>query len=471
VVAGGADFSTPGHRYRYGHVELSAAAGKVNAVNSVRLHDEYLYGISEVSNSWPEAAMQAQALAARTYGLAKINAGLRNSCACHVDDGFGPFTDQTFSAWSKDSSARGNRWVAAVNATHVDPTSGLVILYNGAPITAFYHSSSGGATTASRDAWGGDLPYAQTVADPWSLTADNPNRSWAVTVPQAQMAKAFGVGGVWKLDVTERHASGAVKTIQATLGDGSVVSRTGSAIRTALGLKSTYINSVDGSAGSAGAPPAVAPPEGGADGEPTAASERTVRLLSPTATEVKAGKSYSVRAKVTPKKKDLKVWRQELVNGEWKTVAKGKTNKKGQVIFSVRRAWPPGTTTTNRLVVVRKKAPIGMSQDISVTVVSSVKARSVALITPAQIDVPVGKPFTIRAKVRPFKAGMVVWRQALVNDQWVTVSKARTKAKGKVTFTVKRAAPAGTTYRYRLVVVDKAQAAGVSPEFTVVVGS
>ncbi len=473
AVAGGADFGTAGHRYRYGHVELSAAAGKVNAVNVVRLHDEYLYGISEVSNSWPEAAMQAQVLAARTYGLAKINSGVRNACACHVDDGFGPYKDQTFSAWSKESSARGNRWVAAVNATHVDPTSGLVILYNGAPISAFYHSSSGGATTASRDAWGGDLPYAQTVADPWSLTPDNPNRSWTVTVSQAQMAKAFGVGGVWKLDVTERHASGAVKTMQATLADGSVVSRTGSAMRTALGLKSTYVNSIDGSSGSAGAvpAPAPAPAPGAGEGDQPIASERTVRLLSPAAPSVKAGKSYTLRAKVTPTKKDLKVWRQELVNGEWKTVAKGKTNKKGQVAFSVRKAWPPGTTTTNRLVVVRKKAPIGMSQDIAVTVIPSVKQRSVALVSPARIDAPAGAPFAITAKVRPFRSGLVVWRQALVNGEWVTVGKARTQAKGKVTFRVKKAAPAGATYTFRLVVIDKSQVAGVSPEFTVAVGS
>jgi hypothetical protein len=262
-----------------------------------------------------------------------------------------------------------------------------------------------------------------------------------------------------------------VKTIQATLGDGSVVSKTGSAIRSALGLKSAYINSVDGSAGSAGAAPAVTPPAGDTEGEPVAASERQVRLLSPAATEVKAGKSYSVRAQVTPKKKDLRVWRQELVNGEWKTVAKGRTDTKGRVSFSVRKAWPPGTTTTNRLVVVRKMAPIGMSQDISVTVTPSVKARSVALVTPIKIEAAAGKPFAITAKVRPFASGLMVWRQALVNGEWVTVDKARTKAKGKVTFKVKRAAPAGATYTYRLVVVDKAQAAGVSPEFTVVVGS
>jgi ribosomal protein L23 len=152
-------------------------------------------------------------------------------------------------------------------------------------------------------------------------------------------------------------------------------------------------------------------------------------------------------------------------------VAKGKTNSKGQVSFSVRKAWPPGTTTTNRLVVVRKKSPIGMSQDIAVTVIPSVKHRSVALVTPARIDAPAGKPFTITAKVRPFRSGLLVWRQALVNGEWTTVDKARTQAKGRVTFRVKRAAPAGATYTYRLVVVDKAQAAGVSPEFTVVVGS
>ena len=152
-------------------------------------------------------------------------------------------------------------------------------------------------------------------------------------------------------------------------------------------------------------------------------------------------------------------------------VAKGKTNSKGQVSFSVRKAWPPGTTTTNRLVVVRKKSPIGMSQDIAVTVIPSVKQRSVALVTPARIDAPAGKPFTITAKVRPFRSGLLVWRQALVNGEWTTVDKARTQAKGRVTFRVKRAAPAGATYTYRLVVVDKAQAAGVSPEFTVVVGS
>jgi hypothetical protein len=266
-----------------------------------------------------------------------------------------------------------------------------------------------------------------------------------------------------------------VKTIQATLGDGSVVSKTGSAMRTALGLKSTYVSSIDGSAGSAGAVPAPAPSagatEGEGEGEQPVASERQVRLLSPAAPSVKAGTSYTLRAKVTPKKKDLLVWRQELVNGEWKTVAKDRTNSKGQVSFSVRKAWPPGTTTTNRLVVVRKKSPIGMSQDIAVTVIPSVKQRSVALVTPARIDAPAGKPFTITAKVRPFRSGLVVWRQALVNGEWKTVDKARTQAKGRVTFRVKRAAPAGATYTYRLVVVDKAQAAGVSPEFTVVVGT
>jgi len=91
------NLNTSGHRYRYGSVEIvpvSTKAGvELNVVNSVRVHDEYLYGISEVSSSWPEAAMQAQALAARTYGLSKIDSGVRQSCSCHVDDGGGPYYD------------------------------------------------------------------------------------------------------------------------------------------------------------------------------------------------------------------------------------------------------------------------------------------------------------------------------------------------------------------------------------------
>ena len=238
VVAKNGSFDSAGHRYRYGTIEILPTSNpsrtRLNVVNSLRLHEEYLYGISEVSSSWPDAALQAQVLAARTYALSAIAAGPRKACDCHVDDGRGPYSDQVFSGWSKQSGAMGERWVAAVNATHASPTAGMAILYEGQPIRAFYSSSSGGATQASVDQWGGDLPYVRSVADPWSLSEDNPNRSWTVTVDQARMAQAFSATAVQQVDVIARDPSG-VRSVQATLVDGTTVTKSGNQVRNALG--------------------------------------------------------------------------------------------------------------------------------------------------------------------------------------------------------------------------------------------
>ncbi|MCX6424520.1 MAG: hypothetical protein NTV96_08255 [Actinobacteria bacterium] len=204
-----ARFTTPGHRYRFGYfdmVPVSTSGGpRLNVVNIVRVHDEYLYGISEVSNSWPAAAMQAQVIAARSYALSKVRHGARKPCACHLDDGDGPYSDQFFTGWAKASSASGNLWVDAVNATHASETTGLAVLYAGVPISAFYTSSTGGLTQASKDAWGGALPFAVSVDDHWSLIPQNTNSSWTVNVPQARMAAVFGLPDVGVLGITGRQ--------------------------------------------------------------------------------------------------------------------------------------------------------------------------------------------------------------------------------------------------------------------------
>ncbi len=63
------------------------------------------------------------------------------------------------------------------------------------------------------------------------------------------MAQAFGVGEVFKVEIVDRDPSGVAKTVQATFADGSTVTRSGNQLRNALGLKSSYINAINGSAG------------------------------------------------------------------------------------------------------------------------------------------------------------------------------------------------------------------------------
>ncbi|MGA0209103.1 MAG: hypothetical protein ACO3LZ_04200 [Candidatus Nanopelagicales bacterium] len=353
-----------------------------------------------------------------------------------------------------------------MNATHASPNTGLAIVFEGKPIRAFYSSSNGGASQASVDQWGGDLPYVRSVADPWSLSEDNPNRSWTVTVSQADMAQAFGVGEVHKIDIVQRDPSGVARTVQATLADGSTVTRSGNQLRNALGLKSSYINAVDGSAGVPVTTP-QAPSTPAAPAQPTVTYERQVQMLTPVDRQVKALKSFTIRAKVTPARKGLRVWFQRLDAGEWTTIKKMRTKANGRGAYQVPEAWPPNTTQEYRVVVVRKKQPIGVGETFRVSVVPSVKGRSVALVSPQTMDVPAGQSFTIRATVAPGRKGLEVWRQALVDGEWRTVQRATTKKGGRVVFRVKKAAPAGARYTYRLLVVAKRQAAGASPDITV----
>lgn len=362
VIGPKGSFGTPGHRYRYGSIDVTAVSTssgvKLNVVNSVRLHDEYLYGIAEVSNSWPAAALQAQVIAARSYALSKFNAGLRKACSCHVDDGDGPYSDQTFVGWAKQSSPKGEQWTAAVNATLASETQGLAALFNGQPISAFYTASTGGATTSVKDVWGGDLPYAVSVDDHWSLNGDNPNANWSVTLSQATAAKAFGVPGVWKLDVSERYAGGAAKTVTATLQDGTQKSISGSAFRSALGLKSQYVTAIDGQAGAAPAAPGAAPAADAAAPPAAAPSSASTVSMKLSTSKPREGRSIRFTGQVSPKTKGLVVERQMMVNGQWTVKAKTTTNRKGKYSFTIKKAVPAGASYTYRVVVYANGAPI-----------------------------------------------------------------------------------------------------------------
>ncbi len=230
---------------RYGVLDIATVNGSLEVVNSVRVHDEYLAGIAEVPASWPKAAMQAQAIAARSYALTRKS--IRSSCRCQSDDGSGPFYDQTFAGWSRVISPMGKRWRAAVSATASSPTTGLTLMYRGQPITAFYFSSSGGRTSNSEDVWGAALPWARSVDDHWSVNPkynDSGSAAWRTTRSRAALANAFGLPDVARVVVTSRYASMAVKTARAYSSAGAKKSLSGQALASRLGLRSTWVWSI-----------------------------------------------------------------------------------------------------------------------------------------------------------------------------------------------------------------------------------
>lgn len=127
--------------------------------------DTYLYGVvsSEMPASFELEALKAQATVARTYTIYQIKNGGKHENADLCDSSL------CCQAWiSKENrmarweeNLKDEYWSKIVQA--VNETKGKVILYQGEPINALFHSNSGGSTELSINVWGGDLPYFQTV--------------------------------------------------------------------------------------------------------------------------------------------------------------------------------------------------------------------------------------------------------------------------------------------------------------------
>lgn len=131
--------------------------------------ERYLTGVvrGEMPASFEMEALRAQAAAERSYVYYQLAAGRKDA---HPDADF--CTDHTCcSAYLSESAAREKwggdfaPWNTRVEQA-VSDTDGQVVLYNGRPILAVFHSSSAGRTAAAGDVWSGDMPYLVSVDSP-----------------------------------------------------------------------------------------------------------------------------------------------------------------------------------------------------------------------------------------------------------------------------------------------------------------
>ena len=230
----------------HGYIKLRAVKAiglgfRIEVTNLLRLHDEYLYGIAEVPSSWPAATLQSQVIASRTYALMRMNS-IKKACDCHV---YNSKYDQAFVGFSKEGEARyGQFWKAAVDATAVDADNGLALTIDGAPISVFFSSSTGGATQRAVDVWGTDIPHLLSVPDPWSIDpAINKNyASWTKKVSQKAMAKAFGLPDVERYEIVSRTATNSVLFITGFSSSGQAKTLPVATLKTAVKLPSSWFD-------------------------------------------------------------------------------------------------------------------------------------------------------------------------------------------------------------------------------------
>lgn len=196
--------------YGRGTLRLQATQGVELAPMQVTVRlgsmEQYLLGLQEVPTSWPEQALQAQAVTGRSYALARRAAGLRDNCACHVWDST---SDQVYAGLGPEQ--RG--WPDAVAAT-----AGRVMTYDGDVAVGYYSSTHGGQSEAIEfSAFFGPTPvgYLQPVDDSaWELASDSDRNGvlrWSEGFTFTEVGEAFGVGVA--TDVTTPDPRGAGRRV------------------------------------------------------------------------------------------------------------------------------------------------------------------------------------------------------------------------------------------------------------------
>jgi len=255
LLARPAEQGTPVHidgvPYR-GSAELRVVgAGEVTAINILPM-EVYLLGVVplEIGPRGPEelAAVEAQAVAARTYAVAHLGG--------HAEMGFDLFGSVADQAYGGIRAERSESTMA------VRETAGRVLLYAGRPIRAFYHSTCGGRTAAVEEVLDREpAPYLRSVSDRAPDGTDycsaSPRYRWSVSwtrqeldsVARRELAAHFGVrvddmGRVDELEVVHRTPSGRVRDLAFRgLGMELVLSRLD--IRRALPRDDRILNSTD----------------------------------------------------------------------------------------------------------------------------------------------------------------------------------------------------------------------------------
>ena len=183
-----------GERRAYaGHlVSVPVGGGLMNTVNVVTM-ETYLRGVVpwESPSSWPAAALQAQAVAARTYAMDRVvriaGRGEWDICdtvRCQVYGGIGPAVPSTDQA--------------------ITATAGLVKTTDGrTPINAEFSSSNGGVSAD------GGRSYLPSKPDPYDRNASNRNSDWTATLTAAAIeARHPQVGSLRELRVVRREGVG-----------------------------------------------------------------------------------------------------------------------------------------------------------------------------------------------------------------------------------------------------------------------
>ena len=203
-----------------GELRVSFNDEKLQVINYVKL-EKYLKSVvgSEMPKEFPLAALQAQAIAARTYALKLL--GKNELFDIHSTQ-----SSQVYLGLEAETP-KINRAVKSTNQ--------LALFHENKLIEAVFHSSSGGRTENSGQVWKYQLPYLISVVD---YDQNSTKYRWSKKFTSLELDKIFSdLGGLNSIQIIKKSNSDRVLNVRLYGPKGSKYI-SGKRLRTKLNLLS-----------------------------------------------------------------------------------------------------------------------------------------------------------------------------------------------------------------------------------------
>ncbi|MEM7403426.1 MAG: SpoIID/LytB domain-containing protein [Myxococcota bacterium] len=201
--------------------------------------EQYVAGVvaSEMPAQWPAAALQAQAIAARTYALWQMQQ--RAAKPYHVQT---TVMNQVYNGSVSSQSAA---------AQAAQATRGVVVTWQGQLGHTYFHASCGDHTTSSQSVWGSAIPYLHGVSCTFCAKAGKQYR-WSVSIDYNSLNKALRTqvrGRIRRVQMGKKLPCGRLQSVQLIARQKSELPAT--KLRQLLGynrLPSTWITNINNTA-------------------------------------------------------------------------------------------------------------------------------------------------------------------------------------------------------------------------------
>ena len=213
--------------------------------------EEYLVGTlaAEMPAKFALEALKAQAVASRTLAVRRMRRFGGKGCPDNLAADFSDDPNEA-QAWVGIASMR-QRWSGPEFTEFyrkikqaVRETAGIILVYQGRPIDAVFHSTCGVGTASAAEVWGNDIPYLQSES--CGFDRESPRYQNQASFTWNGLASALGIplADARQLAITRRTAQGRVLAVKAGKHH-----FTGIEFRQKLGLTSTCIGWTASSAG------------------------------------------------------------------------------------------------------------------------------------------------------------------------------------------------------------------------------